>query len=56
LRLNPLTWLALANRGDLLLQRGALAQIEKLKGLPPGVLNLQSLPRLIADDVKIQLR
>jgi len=56
LRLNPITWLALANRGDLLLQRGALAQIEKLKGLPPGVLNLQSLPRLIADDVKIQLR
>jgi hypothetical protein len=56
LRMNPLTWLVLANRGDPLLRRGALAQIEKLKGLPPGTLQTQSSQRLIAADVKIQLR
>jgi len=56
LRMNPITWLVLAKRGDPLLRRGALAQIEKLKGLPVGTLQLQSPQRLIAADVKIQLR
>ena len=56
LRMNPITWLVLANRGDPLLRRGALAQIEKLKGLPAGTLQLQSSQRLIAADVKIHLR
>ena len=56
LRMNPITWFVLANRGDLLLRRGALAQIEKLKGLPPGTLQLQLPQQLIAADVKIRLR
>ena len=56
LQMNPITWLVLANRGDLLLRRGALAQIEKLKGLPVGALQLQSSLQLTAADVKIRLR
>ena len=56
LRMNPLTWLVLANRGDPVLRRGAFTQIEKLKGLPAGALQLQSSQRLIAADVKINLR
>jgi hypothetical protein len=56
LRMNPIAWLVLANRGDPLLRRGALAQIEKLKGLPVGTLQLLSSQRLIAADVKIHLR
>jgi len=56
LRMNPITWLVLANRDDPLLRRGALAQIEKLKGLPPGTLYLQPSQGLIAADVKINLR
>jgi hypothetical protein len=56
LRMNPITWLVLANRGDPLLRRGALAQIEKLNGLPAGTLQMQSSQRLIAADVKIHFR
>jgi hypothetical protein len=56
LRMNPLTWLVLANRGDSVLRRGAFAQIENLKGLPAGTLQSQSSQRSIATDVKIHLR
>ncbi len=56
LRMNPLTWLVLANRGDSVLRRGALTQIENLKGLPAGTLQSQSSQRSIATDVKIHLR
>ena len=56
LRMNPITWFVLANRGDPLLRRGALAQIQNLKGLPSGTLQLPASPWLIAADVKIRLR
>ena len=55
LRMNPITWLILAKRGDPLLRRGALTQIEKLQGLAEGTLQMQS-SQLIAAEVKIQLR
>jgi|TARA_B110000467_G_scaffold90605_1_gene81910 hypothetical protein len=54
--MNPITWFVLANRGDPLLRRGALAQIQNLKGLPSGTLQLPASPWLIAADVKIRLR
>jgi hypothetical protein len=56
LRMNPITWFVSANRGDPLLRRGALAQIQNLKGPPSGTLQLPASPRLIAADVKIRLR
>jgi hypothetical protein len=55
LRMNPITWLILAKRGDPFLRRGALTQIEKLQGLAEGTLQMQS-SQLIAAEVKIQLR